>query len=584
AKHSSTYGFDAPTNAKNLTDYNPNFQDTGSISSIGPNDFTNGNYGANTFRRMIGEGINSTAFTTAAIHPARRKGDNTPGDPATDLIGDDFAGVSWSAGRKASQFPVYPRRSGATIDTEVVKPPLRPADLLMPWAVGPYQNPTATVTGTTAEAQLEARHTTLSEAIAQGMNYSRATNTASYEFQIGKVLDRCHLPTDRFVPFNDVDNDGAWTYNTGGPDPMIANGVPFALNILDRFRTTRYGSTTSVMAGTVNINTAPLTAHRMLPFLTPPSANVNGNDQFGLKGHWMNSDSSALALKIKDEAGTVTNKPLWRSGGTDRWDVAAALVAYRDKQAVVVRGDQDHEADNNRVYVDFSPLNDGNAVTDARYRGARPFMTNVVNSRTEPGFKSIGEVMLAIVQDNTVRAGGQNLDAEHLKQLGIDRAEALDNTNAPSNFQVPVTQIVGNTAPTALGVTQGTGPAREQAIGWTSQAYIKPATVGPGNHFVHGGKSSDYDRKVGIANALMNCISTRSDLFCAYFVVHGYTEADVQGLEPWTGNGAAPDEDRYNRPMTPSVQRRYMMVLDRSQCTRPGDKPKVLMFEELPVK
>ncbi|MDP1660449.1 MAG: hypothetical protein Q8L55_00915, partial [Phycisphaerales bacterium] len=136
----------------------------------------------------------------------------------------------------------------------------------------------------------------------------------------------------------------------------------------------------------------------------------------------------------------------------------------------------------------------------------------------------------------------------------------------------------------ALGVQEGTGANREQAFGLTAHASIKPATVGPGNHFVHGGKSSDYDRKVAIANALLNTVSTSSDYFCAYFLVNGYTEGDTLGLEPWTGNGGAPNEDRYTRPMTPSIQRRYMMVLDRSGCTRPGDKPKVLMFEELPVK
>jgi hypothetical protein len=171
----------------------------------------------------------------------------------------------------------------------------------------------------------------------------------------------------------------------------------------------------------------------------------------------------------------------------------------------------------------------------------------------------------------------------HQKQLGIDRLAAADNTLSPSNFQTPITQI-SNTNVATLGTLEGTGAAREQGFGLTAQAALRPATVGPGNHFVHGGKTSDYDRKIALADALLNTVSTRSDLFCAYFLVNGYTEGDVQGLEPWTGNGAAPAEDRYTRPMTPSIQRRYMMVLDRSQCTRPGDKPKVLMFEELPVK
>lgn len=572
-------GFTAAANSKNVTEANPGIASTASVTGIGTTDFATGkDFSDRSFKRMVGKGITRAAYTTAGKHPASRD----QGNDATNLIGNDLASVGWVAGGKATQLPVYPRRPASPVspNTEVEKPPLRPADLLLPWAIGPYQNPT--LPGATAEIQLELRHTTLSEAIAFGLNYSVSTATDSYEFQIGKALDRGHLPTDRFVPFNDVDANGEWNYARGAADPSISNGVPFALNILDRFRTTRYGTIDSAMPGLININTAPLNVMRMLPLLTPASAHLYADDSLGLKGNWMNDASSAFALKLKDDAGAVTTRSLWKQTD-DRWDVAAVLTAYRDKQAVVVRGNQKDEWGASRVYTDFSPRNDGKNVTDADYRGGRAFMTNCVNVRTEPGFKSVGEIMLALVQDDSVRAVGQTLDAVHQKQLGIDRLAAADNVQSPSNFQTPITQI-SNTNVATLGTLEGTGAARQQAIGLTAQAALRAATVGPGNHFVQGGKTSDYDRKIALADALLNTVSTRSDLFCAYFLVNGYTEGDVQGLEPWTGTGAAPAEDRYTRPMTPSIQRRYMMVLDRSQCTRPGDKPRVLMFEELPVK
>jgi hypothetical protein len=576
----STTGAPANSGVKNVVEVNAGFTNSGSLSGVSRTDFINQPGSADTFRRMLTKGITGAGYTAGSKHPASRHTNGTATDITDNVISTDFAGITWDGGHKASLFPIYPRRTGATINTEVERPPLRPADLLLPWAVGPYQNPTAAAAVAGAEQKLEVGHTTLSEAIAFGLNYSRGTSDDSYEFQIGQVLDRGHLPTDRYVPYNDINSDGAWTYNNGNPDPSISNGVPFALNILDRFRTTRYGTIDSAMQGKVNVNTAPLNVLRQLPMLTPASANLYGDDNLAFKGHWMNGATSQFALKIKDENGATTTQSLWKASN-DRFDAAAAIAAYRDKQATVVRGFQKDESGVSRVYVDFSPLNDGKAATALDFRGSRAFMTNCVNVRTEPGFKTPGEIALAVIQDNSVRDGSTNLNAAQMKQLGVDHFNADDNVASPSNFQVPVTQINDTNA---LGVTQGTGAPREQAIGLTGNVTLRPATVGPGNHFVHGGKSSDYDRKLALIDALLNTVSTRSDYFCAYFLVNGYTEGDVQGLEPWTGGGAAPNEDRYTRPMTPSVQRRYMMVLDRSQCTRPGDKPKVLMFEELPVK
>ncbi|MDP1661250.1 MAG: hypothetical protein Q8L55_04970, partial [Phycisphaerales bacterium] len=409
-------GYTAAANAKNVTDANFNFSNSSTVGRLGPSDFTGQGGSANTFKRMIGKGVN-VVFTPAGVHPASRNSTND----ATNIIGDDLAAVGWNAGAKSTLLPVYPRRNNTPPNTEVLRPPLRPADLLLPWAIGPYQNPTAPAAGN-PEAELEARHTTLSEAMAFGLNYSRATTDTAYEFQIGKALDRCHLPTDRFVPYNDINSDGAWNYS-GGFDPYIANGIPFALNILDRFRTTRYGTIESAVPGLGNINTVSLEALRMWPMLTPVSQHLYGTDTLAFKGHWMNSTSSPYTLKLSNEAGVLAPRSLWKSSD-DRWDVAATLIAYRDKQAVVARGNQGDEAGASRVYVDFSPGNDTAAGTN--FRGGRPLMTNCVNVRSEPGFKSIGEIMMAIVQDNSVRES-QNLNAVEQKQLGIDRLAALDN-------------------------------------------------------------------------------------------------------------------------------------------------------------
>src|SRR5262249_2489639 len=77
----------------------------------------------------------------------------------------------------------------------------------------------------------------------------------------------------------------------------------------------------------------------------------------------------------------------------------------------------------------------------------------------------------------------------------------------------------------------------------------------------------DYVEKLAIAAAAMNSISVRSDVFCVYFLIHGYLPADVQGLGP-------------SDPMTPSIAKRYMMIVDRSNVIKSSDKPRILLFQE----
>jgi hypothetical protein len=88
---------------------------------------------------------------------------------------------------------------------------------------------------------------------------------------------------------------------------------------------------------------------------------------------------------------------------------------------------------------------------------------------------------------------------------------------------------------------------------------------------LHDQATDDYAEKIAIATAALGTISVRSDTFCVYFLVRGYLPSDVE-----VGTDT-------NTPMVPSIQRRYMMVIDRSNVTRAGDKPRVLLFQEVPL-
>lgn len=101
-------------------------------------------------------------------------------------------------------------------------------------------------------------------------------------------------------------------------------------------------------------------------------------------------------------------------------------------------------------------------------------------------------------------------------------------------------------------------PAPVQTVGTRSVRYSRPNVA------------NSYEEQMLIINALADTVSTRSDLYIAWFVVHGYSEGDCQ-LDP-----------RSNTPLVPSIARRYLMIVDRSNVIRRGDKPKILHFQEVP--
>jgi hypothetical protein len=82
--------------------------------------------------------------------------------------------------------------------------------------------------------------------------------------------------------------------------------------------------------------------------------------------------------------------------------------------------------------------------------------------------------------------------------------------------------------------------------------------------------NDDYAEKLSIAAAALGTVSVRSDYFAAWFVIHGYQKSDTEGLG-------------VNDPLKPSVAKRYLMVVDRSNVTRKGEKPRIIFLTEVPM-
>lgn len=97
---------------------------------------------------------------------------------------------------------------------------------------------------------------------------------------------------------------------------------------------------------------------------------------------------------------------------------------------------------------------------------------------------------------------------------------------------------------------------------------VDSTRYGP-NGTLDDGMDDDYDEQFALANGVFNTISVGSDFYAVWFLLHGYTEQDTQV-----------DDDE---PLVPSVARRFVMVVDRSNVIRRGERPKILLFREVPV-
>lgn len=79
-----------------------------------------------------------------------------------------------------------------------------------------------------------------------------------------------------------------------------------------------------------------------------------------------------------------------------------------------------------------------------------------------------------------------------------------------------------------------------------------------------------FGERLQIAASATNALTTRSDCFAVWFIVRGYRESDVMGLSN-------------NDPMVPSVNRRFLMIVDRSNVVKFGQKPRILLLKEVPL-
>ena len=220
-----------------------------------------------------------------------------------------------------------------------------------------------------------------------------------------------------------------------------------------------------------------------------------------------------------------------RDGATvlhdSRSDVAAGVRSYRDKAAHRVRLG---------TSVSFrGPSSSGDL--DPRDANGRGQVTGIDALREHPGLLSVGEFLAADIPPpppgGTGLGGATDAQPHMIRRLGRDGR----------SLNVPGLDAIRYDASGRVDLADGT---------------------------LDDGIIDDYDEQLALFNGVANSVSVRSDVYAIWFVLHGYAREDVEGLRP-------------GDPMSPSVARRYLIVLDRSNVRQAGDRPKVLLFEELPL-
>lgn len=403
---------------------------------------------------------------------------------------------------------------------------LRLGDMLLPLAIGPTHDPS----GATHDGD---GWVTLSEKLCSALGYDGnaglggGTEERISPFaELYRRTDRGNIILDSYVPFEDDNGNGVFEYIDGNTGDIVrGSGNPVAVDILDAFVAvdSQFDSIVKPTYGKININTAPLEVLRTLPQLSPPE----GSDARTGQSYWWWDPVNA---NLHDE----------------RSDIASTIVAYRDKRAMWPRGidpTQDNALNFDELASDsggadaFDP--DPNRVdpTNAFSRQAR---TAISGLRETPGFASVGEILN--VRDTLFGGGIGGGGGQYAAPHDMDRLGVADDG------------LIVN-------------PINIEERGLESAFYIRQDdNVRDDTDEI----DSEFDQKLMLANGLFNTIDVRSDVYAVWFVIHGYQRSDVEGL-------------RDDEPMVPSVARRYLMIVDRSNVTDLGDKPKILAIKQLPL-
>lgn len=489
----------------------------------------------------------------------------------------------------------------------------RRGDFLLPLAVGPWYDPSregasqgAFVTAWTgsdpAILDREVQWMTLSESLALSTGYYGPRDTKDPFWRFGQDdptinrkprTDRGHLAIDRFSPY----------LKKGAMEAQpLGSGVPFALGVIDQFRTTPGVSTTPI--ATTRNSGAPNT----VPHYPPGPEGLASSNAFG----GGNAATTGAVSPSPDRLSNVTAIPGPINANTMTRNVAATIPMLNPNASedvwmtlgvpAYVDGNVNYfgllntveSYRNNTLRVpSTSGLWPAHAMANQRVSRGDPSASNVEFVRTARGIKSLGEfgMMNYHYASGGVAQGVFPLASMLTYTVPEPTQPSVPNPNGGMAIQAPRLSAHpevasgghydrrpdGRIQDGALAAWQmATPPSSPQtARKWFQQdgtVVTTPQPATPYNILQALGSPQvehNYQDKLAILNTVTGAASVRSDVFTVYFLVHAYTPEDVD----------VPD----SQPMVPSMAKRFVMVVDRSNVKSLGDKPKVLLLKEVPT-
>lgn len=523
---------------------------------------------------------------------------------------------------------------------------LRVGDMLLPLAVGAYRTPLETgPNGEPASPdglystnpilrlyQYEAQWTTLGEALAAAMGYADAVGPAtsramgnpdlddpfaslSFDKSSGApivknddyVLDRGHLRLDAFPAFLDLGPGGPNGDYDANSDILRGLGIPMALSIFDiaqagsELGLASMGGIDRPVMGTINTNTADPEVLRLSPAFGNDAfatANATAADRLWWPETLRQTAENDVAYHMnifEDNSPTGARPPVAVDvGGTIADYRDAARYAYFNPGPVTSGGGPGGSLPMEEI--DDTPLD--YAIPGTQELGLR--IDRTTNSgidviREQPGIGSIGELFAARNPNTSITNTQHFMDtfARDGRSEGvgfIDRRAPNNNDNYGRGMAPPLEpdQMVAN-GDLAMEIATYGGQLTGDLIGasYASRLLQNPALLEPLREIFPGASSptlggpngllplmpdqvpDDYDEQLIQLNAVLNSMSTGSDYYAVWMLIHGYREVDTEGLSA-------------DEPLTPSFKGRYLMIVDRSNVTRKGQRPRVLAFVQVP--
>ncbi|MFO0860243.1 MAG: hypothetical protein U0570_06785 [Phycisphaerales bacterium] len=341
-----------------------------------------------------------------------------------------------------------------------------------------------------------------------------------------QLFDGGYLRIDSFVAgrYDPSDDTKFFPSSMGAP---IAGGLFASL----KTQSDSFAGLAGPTFGLVNINTAPQAVLRVLPMAFPAVDPLSG------KTIWVGTDDAT------------------RYQNAQQTDIAAMIESYRDKIPVLLRaGARDPAANAKAWYAPFFDRSQADFAAGTRIKptdskigdptqstvaGGRYWTSGIKGIREGAGLHSLGELLaLRAVQVDT-------------------NGSVIGGTDFRSNIDVFANL---NSAPNFLGLDN----VVEQTVDTSSASSPKITDVKPLQF------TGAYQDKLKVLSGMLGSISVRSDMYAAWFIVRGYQRSDVEGLPA-------------NQPMVPSIERRFLMIIDRSNVTKVGQKPRILAFVEVPL-